>query len=105
MAHHISGRVHWDTTRAATPGWLLFLDGLPGEAPRMLPAFETRLPREASQAEVARLIEAMLCRETGHRPQEVQVTPIRPDGSVDWEEAYEAVSHDLSEGGIALLQE
>jgi hypothetical protein len=81
MAHHISGRLHWDTTHAATPGWLLFLDGLPGEAPTMLPEFETSLPREASQAEVARLIEAMLSRATGHLPQQVQVTQIE-DGPV-----------------------
>jgi len=89
MAPHISGRLHWDTTHAATPGWLLFLDGLPGEAPRMLPAFETRLPREASQAEVARLIEAMLCRETGHRPQEVQVTPIEDGHGYSFVATYE----------------
>jgi len=56
MTHQRSGRLRWDTTHAATPGWLLFLDGQPGEAPTMLPEFETSLPREASQAEVARLI-------------------------------------------------
>jgi len=81
MAHHISGRLHWDTTHAATPGWLLFLDGLPGEAPRMLPAFETSLPREASHADVARLTEDMLSRETGHRPHQVQGTQVE-DGPV-----------------------
>ena len=66
MAHHISGRLHWDTTHAATPGWLLFLDGL---------------PREASHADVARLTEDMLSRETGHRPHQVQVTQVE-DGPV-----------------------
>ncbi len=74
MTHQRSGRLRWDTTHAATPGWLLFLDGQPGEAPTMLPEFETSLPREASQAEVARLIEDMLFRATGQRPQQVQVT-------------------------------
>jgi hypothetical protein len=78
--HHLSGRLHWDTTHAATPGWLLFLDGLPGATPTMLPRFETRLPREASHTEVVHLIGEMLYRETGHLPQEVQVTPIE-DGT------------------------
>jgi anti-sigma regulatory factor (Ser/Thr protein kinase) len=36
--------------------------------------------------------------------QRVQVTPIRPDGSVDWQAAYEAVTQNLSQGGISLLQ-
>ena len=80
MDHHLSGRLHWDTTHAATPGWLLFLDGLPGDAPTMLPGFETRLPREASPAEVVHLIGEMLYRETGHLPQQVQVTPLE-DGT------------------------
>jgi len=74
MEHHISGRLRWDTTKAAQPGWLLFLDGQPGDAPRMLPEYDTSLPREASHAEVARLIEEMLDRETGHRRQHVQLT-------------------------------
>ena len=76
MEHQRSGRLHWDTTHAATPGWLLFLDGRPGDAPTMLPGFETSLPRAASPAEVARLIGAMLQREIGQRPRQVQVTPI-----------------------------
>ena len=76
MAHHRSGRLRWDTTKAAQPGWLLFLDGQPGDAPIMLPAFETSVPCEASHAEVARLIAAMLQRETGHQPQRVQFTQI-----------------------------
>ena len=74
MTHQRSGRLRWDTTHAATPGWLLFLDGQPGEAPTMLPEFETSPPREASQAEVARLIEDMLFRATGQRPHQVRVT-------------------------------
>jgi len=74
--HQISGRLRWDTTKAAQPGWLLFLDGQPGDAPTMLPGFETSVPREASHAEVARLIAAMLQRETGHQPQRVQFTQI-----------------------------
>ena len=77
MDHHLSGRLHWNTTHAATPGWLLFLEGLPGDAPTMLPGFETSLPRDASHAEVARLIGEMLHRETGHRPQHVQFTQIK----------------------------
>lgn len=36
--------------------------------------------------------------------QRVQVAPIRPDGSVDWDAAYEAVTQNLSEGGLSLLQ-
>ena len=76
MDHQRSGRLRWDTTKAATPGWLLFLDGLPGDAPRMLSEYETSLPRDASQAEVARLIGEMLARETGPLPQQVQVTQI-----------------------------
>jgi hypothetical protein len=63
MEHGISGRLHWDTTHTATPRW-------------MLPGYDTRLPREASHAEVAHLIGEMLSRETGHRVQQVQITPI-----------------------------
>ena len=76
MEHQRSGRLHWDTTHAATPGWLLFLDGRPGDAPMMLPGYDTSLPREASHAEVARLIGEMLSRETGHLPTDVQLASI-----------------------------
>jgi hypothetical protein len=76
MEHQISGRLRWDTTKAATPIWLLFLDGLPGDAPTMLPEYDTSLPRDASPAEVARLTGEMLSRETGHLPQQVQFTQI-----------------------------
>lgn len=37
-----------------------------------------------------------------HKP--VQVMPIRDDGSIDWDVAYQAISRNLSEGGIGLLQ-
>jgi anti-sigma regulatory factor (Ser/Thr protein kinase) len=36
--------------------------------------------------------------------QRVQVAPIRPDGSVDWQAAYEALSQNLSPDGMGLLQ-
>jgi len=78
--HQLSGRLHWDTTHAATPGWLLFLGGLPGDAPTMLTGFETSLPRDASHAEVVRLIREMLSRETGDLPLQGQVTPLE-DGT------------------------
>jgi hypothetical protein len=80
MEHQRSGRLHWDTTHAAMPGWMLFLDGHPSDAPIMLPGYDTSLPRDASPAEVARLIGEMLQRETGHLPQQVQVTPLE-DGT------------------------
>ena len=80
MDHHLSGRLHWNTTHAATPGWLLFLEGLPGDAPTMLPGFATRLPRNASHAEIVHLIGEMLQRETGYPPLQVQVTPLE-DGT------------------------
>jgi hypothetical protein len=80
MEHHLSGRLHWDTTHAARPGWLLFLDGRPGDTPTMLPEFETSLPRDASHAEVTRLIGEMLRRAIGHLPQQMQVTPLE-DGT------------------------
>jgi anti-sigma regulatory factor (Ser/Thr protein kinase) len=35
----------------------------------------------------------------------VRIAPIRADGSVDWEAAYEAVSLNFSENGIGLLQQ
>ena len=76
MTHHLSGRLHWDTTHLATPAWLLFLDGQSGTAPTMLPGFDTSLPREASPAAVAQLIGQMLRRDTGHRPQQVHVTSL-----------------------------
>jgi hypothetical protein len=59
MAHQRSGRLRWDTTKAAQPGWLLFLAGQSGDAPTMLPGFDTSLPRDASHTEVARLIGEM----------------------------------------------
>ena len=37
--------------------------------------------------------------------QPVRVAPILPDGQVDWNQAYEAISRNLSEGGVAVLQE
>jgi hypothetical protein len=76
MEHQRSGRLHWDTTHAATPGWMLLLDGRPDDAPMMLPGHDTSLPRDASQAELGRLIGEMLSREIGHLPQQVQVTPM-----------------------------
>jgi hypothetical protein len=80
VEHHLSGCLHWDTTHAATPGWLLFLDALPGDAPTMLPGFETSLPHDASHAEIVHLIGEMLQRETGRLPLQGQVTP-REDGT------------------------
>ena len=49
---------------------------VPATPPRGSPAYDTRLSREASHAEVACLIGGMLYRETGHRGQPVQITPI-----------------------------
>jgi anti-sigma regulatory factor (Ser/Thr protein kinase) len=37
-----------------------------------------------------------------HRP--LRVAPIRADGTVDWDAAYEAVSKNFSEDGVGLLQ-
>jgi anti-sigma regulatory factor (Ser/Thr protein kinase) len=37
-----------------------------------------------------------------HRP--VHVAPVHTDGTVDWDAAYEAVSQNLSEDGVAILQ-
>jgi hypothetical protein len=78
---HLSGRLYWDTTHAATPGWLLFLEEHPGATPTMRPWLETSLPRDASHAEVAHLIGEMLRRETGHLLWQVQFTQIE-DGPV-----------------------
>jgi hypothetical protein len=46
----------------------------------MLTGFATSLPRDASQAEIMRLIGEMLQRETGYLPLQVQVTPLE-DGT------------------------
>ena len=81
MEHQSSGRLHWDTTHAATPGWLLFIDGRPGDAPTMLSVYDTSLPRDASHNEIAGLIGDMLQRETGQLPQQVQCTQIE-EGTV-----------------------
>ncbi len=89
MEHQRSGRLHWDTTHAATPGWMLFLTGRPGDAPTMLPGYDTSLPRDASHAEVARLIGEMLSRETGHLPQQVQVTPMAEGPGYSFVATYE----------------
>lgn len=37
--------------------------------------------------------------------QPLRVAPIRPDGTVDWDAAYEAVSRNFSASGVALLQQ
>jgi hypothetical protein len=87
--HHLSGRLHWDTTHAATPGWLLFLDRLPRAPPTMLTGFATSLPREASHAEIVHLIGEMLSRETGHLPLEVQVTPLEASTGYAFVATYE----------------
>jgi hypothetical protein len=42
-------------------------------------------------------------RRTAHKP--LRVVPIRPDGSADWDAAYEAISRNFSENGLALLQQ
>ena len=89
MDHHLSGRLHWNTTHAATPGWLLFLEGLPGDAPTMLPGFETSLPRNASHAEIVHLIGEMLQRETGHLPLQVHVTPLEDSTGYEFVATYE----------------
>ena len=76
MEDPISGRLRWDTAKAAIPGWLLFLDGRPGDAPTMLSVYETNTPHNASRSELADLIADMLQRETGQRPRQVQVTQV-----------------------------
>jgi hypothetical protein len=86
---HLSGRLHWDTTHAARPGWLLFLDGVPGDAPTMLSGYEPSLPHDASPTEITRLIGEMLQRETGHLPQQVQVTHIEEGPSYYFVATYE----------------
>ena len=76
MEHQRSGRFHWDTTHAATPGWLRFLDGRPGDAPTMLSVYDTNTPQQASHRALAGLIADMLQRETGQRPRQVQFTQV-----------------------------
>jgi hypothetical protein len=90
MEHQRSGRLHWDTTHAATPGWLLFLDEQPGDVPTMLPGFETSLPRDASHTALVRLIGEMLARETGHLPQQVQITSMEEGAGYYVVATYEA---------------
>ena len=68
MAHPISGRLDWDTTHAATPCWLLFLDGHAGDAPMISPVYDTRTPHHASPSELARLIGEMLHGKPGTCP-------------------------------------
>jgi hypothetical protein len=79
MEHQITGRLRWDTTHAATPGWLLFLEGPPEDSLTMRPWLETSLPADASAAEVQHLLENLLQRDTGQRPAQVQLTQ-RTDG-------------------------
>ena len=74
MVHQITGRLRWDTTHAATPGWLLFLEGQPADLLTMRPWLETRLPAEASPAAITHLIADLLQRDTGHRPAQVHLT-------------------------------
>jgi hypothetical protein len=79
MAHQITGRLRWDTTHAAIPGWLLFLEEPPQDNLTMRPWLATSLPAEASAAEVQHLIADLLQRDTGQRPAQVQLTQ-RTDG-------------------------
>src|SRR5262245_377643 len=46
-------------------------------------------------------------RRAARRPlqEPLRVAPVRPDGTVDWDAAYEAVSRNFSADGVALLQE
>ena len=81
MDDPISGRLRWDTTKAAMPGWLLFLDGRPGDAPTMLSVYDTNTPQQASHRALAGLIADMLQRETGQRPRQVQFTQVE-EGTV-----------------------
>src|SRR5439155_17662142 len=37
--------------------------------------------------------------------QPVRIAPIRSDGTVDWDKAYEAISRNMSQEGAAILQE
>ena len=81
MVHQITGRLRWDTTHAATPGWLLFLEGQPADLLTMRPWLETHLPAEASAAVITHLIGELLHRDTGQLPAQVQLTQ-RADGPV-----------------------
>ena len=72
MVHQITGRLRWDTTHAATPGWLLFLEGQPADLLTMRPWLETHLPAEASAADITHLIGELLHRDTGQLPAQVQ---------------------------------
>jgi hypothetical protein len=69
---------------------------------------------EVTYEDKGRRLILTMCRESGEEKrkqprleatQPVRIAPIRADGSVDWEAAYAAVSHNLSEQGIGLLQE
>ena len=79
MEHQRTGRLHWDTTHAATPGWLLFLEGQPEDILTMRPWLDTSLPADASAAAITHLIGELLQRDTGHLPAQVQLTQ-RTDG-------------------------
>jgi hypothetical protein len=79
MAQQRTGRLHWDTTHAATPGWLLFLEGQPEDLLTMRPWLDTSLPADASAAAITHLIGELLHRDTGHLPAQVQLTQ-RTDG-------------------------
>ena len=79
MAHQRTGRLHWDTTHAATPGWLLFLEGQPEDILTMRPWLDTSLPADASAAAITHLIGELLQRDTGHLLAQVQLTQ-RTDG-------------------------
>jgi hypothetical protein len=81
MVHQITGRLRWDTTHAATPGWLLFLEGQPADLLTMRPWLETHLPAEASAADITHLIGELLHRDTGQLPAQVQLSQ-RADGPV-----------------------
>ena len=79
MEHQRTGRLYWDTTHVATPGWLLFLDAQPEDLLTMRPWLETHLPAEASPAAITHLIAEFLQRDTGYRPAQVHLTQ-RVDG-------------------------
>ena len=65
MASFTSGELVWDTTEAAAPRWILFLEGPPGDPPLRLDPRDFSTPQTASTRQLVALIGTTFRKETG----------------------------------------
>jgi len=89
-----NGEAYLQASGRGIPMMLAFLDEVQFEMGGRRVVLTLRKPSGAEKRQHVRL----------NYQERVRVAPIRSDGSVDWDAAYEAVSRNLSEAGMSLLQ-